>query len=178
MVHDIPVNLVPRRLWLDYSEPDQVDADVNSFLVYSKCIYDRFKHIFFLKGVNSFPATTSYQEHCGADEESSEYGNPSRHRTRSPYSDRWDRCRFRHVPLWWLARWQEQYGILWSCTVIEIPKRHHFCRGRREQRDHWTQEVLPLLGQRTAESHSSYLRFDLRLNCYSFSYHLNLLSKL
>ena len=28
VVHDIPVNLVPRRLWNDYAEPGVVDPDV------------------------------------------------------------------------------------------------------------------------------------------------------
>nr|CAG4638221.1 EOG090X0TJE [Chydorus sphaericus] len=48
VVHDIPVNLVPRRLWLDYSEPDQVDADVSIHfpqLRVIKSIVERMKNL-------------------------------------------------------------------------------------------------------------------------------------
>nr|CAG4643689.1 EOG090X0TJE [Ilyocryptus agilis] len=48
VVHDIPVNLVPRRLWLDYSEPDAVDADISVQLPQlrlMKSVVERMKNL-------------------------------------------------------------------------------------------------------------------------------------
>nr|CAG4642273.1 EOG090X0TJE [Eurycercus lamellatus] len=48
VVHDIPVNLVPRRLWLEYSEPDPVDSDISLHfpqLRLMKSIVERMKNL-------------------------------------------------------------------------------------------------------------------------------------
>lgn len=33
VVHDIPVNLVPKRLWNDYAEPEVMDPDVSIYFI-------------------------------------------------------------------------------------------------------------------------------------------------
>nr|CAG4636744.1 EOG090X0TJE [Eubosmina coregoni]SVE70241.1 EOG090X0TJE [Eubosmina coregoni] len=48
VVHDIPVNLVPKRLWIEYAEPDPVVADISVQLPQLrllKSIVDRFKNL-------------------------------------------------------------------------------------------------------------------------------------
>nr|CAG4649911.1 EOG090X0TJE [Scapholeberis mucronata]SVE94058.1 EOG090X0TJE [Scapholeberis mucronata] len=48
VVHDIPVNVVPRRLWNDYAEPEVLDPDVSVYmpqLRLMKCIVERMKNL-------------------------------------------------------------------------------------------------------------------------------------
>nr|CAG4651558.1 EOG090X0TJE [Simocephalus serrulatus]SVE94683.1 EOG090X0TJE [Simocephalus serrulatus] len=48
VVHDIPVNLVPRRLWSDYTEPDAMDPDISVHmpqLRLLKSIVERMKNL-------------------------------------------------------------------------------------------------------------------------------------
>ena len=46
MVHDIPVNVVPRRLWSEYTEPDALDPDVISYFLIGKTNSGSFKNIY------------------------------------------------------------------------------------------------------------------------------------
>nr|CAG4637577.1 EOG090X0TJE [Ceriodaphnia reticulata]SVE73374.1 EOG090X0TJE [Ceriodaphnia reticulata] len=48
VVHDIPVNVVPRRLWNDYAEPDALDPDISVYfpqLRLMKSIVERMKNL-------------------------------------------------------------------------------------------------------------------------------------
>nr|CAG4647633.1 EOG090X0TJE [Megafenestra aurita]SVE92833.1 EOG090X0TJE [Megafenestra aurita] len=48
VVHDIPVNLVPKRLWNDYAEPEVMDPDLSVFmpqLRLMKSIVERMKNL-------------------------------------------------------------------------------------------------------------------------------------
>ena len=38
VVHEVPVNVVPQRLWADYQEPDMPDIDVRHFVIFPTVI--------------------------------------------------------------------------------------------------------------------------------------------